>query len=94
MGALSLKLARSRACALAQVKRWDNHKLMVRWLSRFFNYLDRYYITRHSLNALKDVGMLAFKEHVYTHMKGSIKDAVLVLIDKARSRFSFSNFSQ
>ena len=22
-------------------KRWCNHKLMVRWLSRFFNYLDR-----------------------------------------------------
>jgi len=21
--------------------RWNNHKLMVRWLSRFFNYLDR-----------------------------------------------------
>lgn len=21
--------------------RWENHKLMVRWLSRFFNYLDR-----------------------------------------------------
>lgn len=21
--------------------RWQNHKLMVRWLSRFFNYLDR-----------------------------------------------------
>ena len=23
------------------LKRWDNHKVMVRWLSRFFNYLDR-----------------------------------------------------
>lgn len=22
-------------------KRWSNHKVMVRWLSRFFNYLDR-----------------------------------------------------
>jgi len=31
------------------VKRWDNHKVMVRWLSRFFNYLDRYYIQRHNL---------------------------------------------
>jgi cullin 1 len=24
------------------LRRWDNHKLMVRWLSRFFNYLDRW----------------------------------------------------
>lgn len=23
------------------VKRWDNHKIMVRWMARFFNYLDR-----------------------------------------------------
>lgn len=23
------------------INRWDNHKIMVRWLSRFFNYLDR-----------------------------------------------------
>lgn len=23
-------------------QRWNNHKLMVRWLSRFFNYLDRW----------------------------------------------------
>ena len=23
------------------LKRWNNHKVMVRWLSRFFNYLDR-----------------------------------------------------
>ncbi|PNH12993.1 Cullin-1 [Tetrabaena socialis] len=41
--------------------RWGNHKLMVRWLSRFFNYLDRYYVLRHSLPALKDVGLLCFK---------------------------------
>jgi cullin 1 len=23
------------------LNRWNNHKVMVRWLSRFFNYLDR-----------------------------------------------------
>ena len=23
------------------LQRWTNHKIMVRWLSRFFNYLDR-----------------------------------------------------
>lgn len=23
------------------LSRWNNHKVMVRWLSRFFNYLDR-----------------------------------------------------
>jgi cullin 1 len=38
------------------VQRWSNHKVMVRWLSRFFYYLDRYFITR-SLTPLKEVGL-------------------------------------
>ena len=83
------------------LKRWNNHKVMVRWLSRFFNYLDRcaraaalpvagavlclpsaarpftdscqdgirqlpvlrlrYYIQRHSLPSLLDVGLMRFR---------------------------------
>ena len=66
------------------VKRWENHKIMVRWLSRFFNYLDRYYITRHALPALRDVGMLCFRDLVYVELKGGAKDAVLALVDRER----------
>lgn len=29
--------------------RWENHRIMVRWLSRFFTYLDRYATTPHVL---------------------------------------------
>lgn len=36
-------------------------QVMVRWLSRFFNYLDRYYIQRHNLHSLNDVGLLVFR---------------------------------
>jgi hypothetical protein len=46
------------------VKRWDNHKIMVRWLSRFFNYLDRYFIARRSLPALSEVGLMCFRDLV------------------------------
>jgi len=67
------------------VKRWENHKVMVRWLSRFFNYLDRYYISRHSLAALHDVGLLCFRDGVFTELKGATKDGVLLLIDRERS---------
>ncbi|KAL6181259.1 hypothetical protein ACLB2K_047914 [Fragaria x ananassa] len=28
------------------VKRWKNHKVMVRWLSRFYHFIDRYFIAR------------------------------------------------
>jgi len=64
--------------------RWCNHKLMVRWLSRFFNYLDRYYVLRHSLHPLKDVGLICFRDQVYVDVKRKAKDAVLKLIERER----------
>ncbi|GAX75998.1 hypothetical protein CEUSTIGMA_g3441.t1 [Chlamydomonas eustigma] len=64
--------------------RWQNHKLMVRWLSRFFNYLDRYYITRHSLHTLKDVGLICFRDRVFEEIKKQAKDAILRLIERER----------
>jgi hypothetical protein len=46
------------------VRRWLNHKVMVRWLSRFFHYLDRYFIARRSLPALNEVGLACFRDLV------------------------------
>lgn len=46
------------------VKRWANHKVMVRWLSRFFHYLDRYFIARRSLPPLHEVGLTCFRDQV------------------------------
>ncbi|XP_024398790.1 cullin-1 [Physcomitrium patens] len=66
------------------VKRWDNHKIMVRWLSRFFNYLDRYFIARRSLPALSEVGLMCFRDLVYAEIKINVKDAVIALIDRER----------
>jgi cullin 1 len=43
------------------VLRWKNHRIMVKWLSRFFNYLDRYYIPRRSIVGLKAVGQSCFE---------------------------------
>ncbi|KAM3231468.1 cullin-1 [Capsicum chacoense] len=66
------------------VKRWANHKLMVRWLSRFFHYLDRYFIARRSLPALNEVGLTCFRDLVYQELKNKARDAVIVLIDQER----------
>ncbi len=38
----SLDGLRHEQLLTALYRRWTNHKVMVRWLSRFFNYLDRY----------------------------------------------------
>ncbi|CAM8911872.1 hypothetical protein QQ045_031817 [Rhodiola kirilowii] len=66
------------------VRRWGNHKIMVRWLSRFFYYLDRYFIARRSLPPLHDVGLICFKELVYEVVKDKVRDAVISLIDQER----------
>ncbi|CAL9104269.1 cullin 1 [Musa troglodytarum] len=66
------------------VKRWLNHKVMVRWLSRFFHYLDRYFIARRSLPPLNEVGLTCFRDLVYQEIKGKVKDAVISLIDQER----------
>ena len=68
-------------------KAWQNHEIMVRWLTRFFNYLDRhalclsidcssvtpssvlklrralcrYYVVRHNLPQLNQVGLICFR---------------------------------
>ena len=68
----------------ALVTRWNNHKMMVRLLSRIFNYLDRYYVTRRQVQSLKDVGLICFRDLVYVEMKANVKDAVVALIDKER----------
>ena len=39
-----------------QVRRWQNHTLMIRFLSHVFKYLDRFYVKRLSLPELKEVG--------------------------------------
>ncbi|KAG5587654.1 hypothetical protein H5410_048088 [Solanum commersonii] len=61
------------------VKRWANHKLMVRWLSRFFHYLDRYFIARRSLPGLHEVGLMCFRDLIYQELNGKARDAVNVL---------------
>ncbi|RVX22139.1 Cullin-1 [Vitis vinifera] len=66
------------------VKRWSNHKVMVRWLSRFFHYLDRYFIARRSLPALNEVGLTCFRDLVYQELYSKVRDAVISLIDQER----------
>ena len=67
-------------------KHWDNHKIMVRWFCRFFDYLDRYYVPRHGLTPLKEVGMICFRELVFLpELKENVRVAVVQLKDKERN---------
>ncbi|XLR08756.1 hypothetical protein S83_036694, partial [Arachis hypogaea] len=66
------------------VKRWANHKIMVRWLSRFFHFLDRHFIAWRSLPRLSEVGLTCFCDLVYKELNVKVRDAVIFLIDQER----------
>uniref|UniRef100_A0A0D9Y8K8 Cullin family profile domain-containing protein n=1 Tax=Oryza glumipatula TaxID=40148 RepID=A0A0D9Y8K8_9ORYZ len=66
------------------VQRWEKHKLMVRWLRRFFDYLDRYYVTRRSLDSLKDLGWSSFRDLVFDKLKSTVATIVIGMIDDER----------
>ncbi|KAM2168183.1 hypothetical protein ACFX1Q_037656 [Malus domestica] len=51
------------------VKSWENHKVMVRWLSCFFHYLDRYFIADRSLRPPNEVGLNGLCNLVYREIK-------------------------
>ncbi|KFK42683.1 hypothetical protein AALP_AA1G026300 [Arabis alpina] len=68
------------------VKRWSNHKVMVKWLTFFFNYLDRFLVSRRALPTLNEVGLACLPYQVYRdpEMRSKAKDVVLTLIHKER----------
>ncbi|KAI3853624.1 hypothetical protein MKW98_025141 [Papaver atlanticum] len=54
------------------------------WLSRFFFYLDRFFIARRSLPPLNDVGLVCFRELVYEEINVRAREAVISLINQER----------
>ncbi|CAN6183699.1 unnamed protein product [Urochloa humidicola] len=66
------------------VRRWKNHKVMVRWLSRFFSYLDRYFLPRRSLASLELVGSQSFTTLVFEELKATVTTIVIAMIDQDR----------
>ncbi|KAF7825376.1 Cullin-1 [Senna tora] len=68
------------------VQRWGNHKVLVRWLSRFFYYLDRYFVARRSLPSLNAVGFTCFRDLVYMDIRANARDAVISLAEDCLRR--------
>lgn len=65
--------------------KWANHGIMVRWMQRFFQYLDRFYVEINSLTPLTDQGFKIFKGYVFQPLITHITNAVLQAINKERN---------
>ena len=66
------------------VKCWGNHKVMVRFMSNMFSYLDLHFVGRESLDSLTKVGMMYFRDIVYHSIKTKVKNVLIQLINQER----------
>jgi len=80
----ALKNKRSEYLLKELTERWNNHKIMNKWMQKFFMYLDRYYVKHHSLPTLDVAGLKHFKNLVYGEVKKEAVGAILTMIDTER----------
>lgn len=64
--------------------RWSNHKIFVKWMDRFFTYLDRYYVKLQSVEPLHNRGYLIFQQLVFDECKADTRKALLCVINQER----------
>ena len=63
---------------------WFNHQIRNKWLKKFFDYVDRYYVKVHNLRNLSDVGLHSFKKKVYDEIKRDTTESILNHIKSER----------
>lgn len=71
------------------VKRWKNHKVMVRWMSNVCSKLDSSFIPRMKVPSLYEVGMYCFREKVYEVLMAKVRCTVIELIEQEREGKNF-----
>ncbi|KAK9996245.1 hypothetical protein SO802_020931 [Lithocarpus litseifolius] len=81
----SIKEKHGELMLMELVKRWVNHKVMIRWLSRFFEYLSRSYLVKKlDFSPLEELGVTRFRNLVYLEVGRNAIDVVITLINKER----------
>lgn len=66
------------------LRRWDNHRTLVKWLQKFFAYLDRYYVKMYMEAPLVKRGIAIFKDHVFEKVKQPVSAAIEDAIRRQR----------
>jgi cullin 1 len=62
------------------VKCWNIQKAMLHWMNTIFKYLDSYFIEKHSLPAVREVGIMYYRELVFPVVRINEKNATISLI--------------
>lgn len=65
-------------------RRWANHKLMVKWVTRTFSYIDRYYVKSNEEPPLENAGYMCFKKEVFDSIAPDVRKAALHIVRRER----------
>uniref|UniRef100_A0A2N9ECE5 Cullin family profile domain-containing protein n=1 Tax=Fagus sylvatica TaxID=28930 RepID=A0A2N9ECE5_FAGSY len=84
MGFPSIKEKHGEFMLRELVGRWLNHKVMMKWMLFFFNYLDKYFTVSRSLPSLDAIGIAYSRNLLNQEVIANARDAVINLIDKER----------
>lgn len=67
------------------VVKWSSYQLMARWLSRFFCYLDRFFIPRVGVCGLSELAVRCFHNLVNARFNTKLVTAAIALINEDRN---------
>lgn len=68
------------------IRQLDNFTILARWLSKVFNYIDRYYLMFNQLDSTCLVSLKTFREVVFTDLRKKLLDALMDEITKHREK--------
>lgn len=70
------------------VKRWESHKILTKWLSYVFSYLDRQFVPD-KRTTLHEVGVTFFRDLVYQEVSAEARNTVIFLVSRLKLMISF-----
>lgn len=68
------------------IKQLDDFTILVRWMSKVFNYIDRYYLMFNQMDSTQLVSLKTFREVIFTDLKKKLLDALMDEITKHREK--------
>ncbi|KAL4473571.1 hypothetical protein ABPG74_022435 [Tetrahymena malaccensis] len=69
------------------IQKWDIYQIFLRFMTRFFSYLDKSYIEHNNLQKLKQIGYYLYLKQVHDHLKDNIILAFQQEIEKDRNNY-------
>eukprot|EP00924_Labyrinthula_sp_SR-Ha-C_P004270 maker-scaffold_3-snap-gene-19.13-mRNA-1 protein AED:0.36 eAED:0.38 QI:0/0/0/0.5/1/1/2/0/844 len=69
------------------MNKFEDHLILTKWMSKFFQYLDRYYVKQHNQHSLRVVSLDLFTKYIYIDLREPLLQSYNVLLEKKRKNF-------